>query len=326
MLRKSNPKSSFIKNPFHIFKKTNSLFSQRKNIITATNRPSCVIRPATEDEFAQHIIDKLQKRTGLKVAACGEPVESDFILQVTDSYRVQLKRKNGKEGPVFSNFVSGIVGYRSTQTINPKSPLMRACSIKNKSRQNIHIWDGTAGLGSDGFLLANEGFNVTLMERDPVIFSLLEDGVIRGLSNKKTKETLVNRIQLLNLDSVEYMNQIIEQQQKNINNSNNNTENNDSNHNSKPLPDIVYLDPMYPHRKRSTIHPMPRKQIQCLRAWIGRRYHADDDVILDAARRCAQHRVILKRPKYVDRRPETDFSYQGRDIRYDVFLPYDLKK
>lgn len=42
------------------------------------------------------------------------------------------------------------------------------------------VLDATAGLGRDGFVLASLGCEVTLVERQPLIAALLEDGLERA--------------------------------------------------------------------------------------------------------------------------------------------------
>ena len=50
-----------------------------------------------------------------------------------------------------------------------------------------HVLDATAGLGGDAFVLATLGCEVTMIERSPIAFSLLEDGLKRARSFAQEK-------------------------------------------------------------------------------------------------------------------------------------------
>lgn len=45
------------------------------------------------------------------------------------------------------------------------------------------VLDATAGLGKDAFVLASLGCEMSLIERQPLIGALLEDGLARGLDD-----------------------------------------------------------------------------------------------------------------------------------------------
>jgi 16S rRNA (guanine1516-N2)-methyltransferase len=82
--------------------------------------------------------------------------------------------------------------------------------------------------------------------------------------------------------------------------------------------DVVYLDPMYPKRKKASA--LPKKKLQALRIIAG---EGQDDVdgLLKSALDFATKRVVLKRP------PEADvvggrcnFSVESKLARFDVYL------
>ncbi|MHC5004159.1 MAG: class I SAM-dependent methyltransferase [Planctomycetota bacterium] len=85
-----------------------------------------------------------------------------------------------------------------------------------------------------------------------------------------------------------------------------------------PPPDVVYVDPMYPpKRKRSALPPKP---IVIVRRLVG----PDEDAgeLLSVARRVALRRVVVKRPPWAP--PLSDdavASHAGKLARYDVFRP-----
>ena len=103
--------------------------------------------------------------------------------------------------------------------------IARACNLGEKP----NLIDATAGLGHDSLLMAHLGANVTLVERHPILFTLLEDTHARAQQDAFLS-TIVSRIQLVFSDSADYL---IQQAQK------------------KNVVDVVYLDPMFPQRDQN---------------------------------------------------------------------------
>jgi 16S rRNA (guanine1516-N2)-methyltransferase len=86
-------------------------------------------------------------------------------------------------------------------------------------------------------------------------------------------------------------------------------------------PDVVYLDPMYPHRTKSAL---VKKEMRLLRALVG----DDEDTgeLLQAALGCAIKRVVVKRPKGAppvmptqtnSLRPSA--AVESKNTRYDIY-------
>lgn len=70
--------------------------------------------------------------------------------------------------------------------------LVRASKSEKPGRKAI---DATAGMGEDGFLLAAQGYEVTLYEQNPVIAVLLKDALRRAKKHPVLKE-IAARIKL----------------------------------------------------------------------------------------------------------------------------------
>lgn len=65
------------------------------------------------------------------------------------------------------------------------APLLRALGV----RRGAHILDTTAGLGSDAFVIADAGYHVTLVERHPVLFALLEEPLSPSVTKSCSAKT-----------------------------------------------------------------------------------------------------------------------------------------
>ena len=80
--------------------------------------------------------------------------------------------------------------------------------------------------------------------------------------------------------------------------------------------DVVYLDPMFPHRDKSAL---VKKEMQVFRAVVG----DDDDAeaLLAAALKAARYRVVVKRPRKAPgiAGPEPATRIEGKSSRYDLY-------
>ena len=61
------------------------------------------------------------------------------------------------------------------------------------------VVDATAGLGTDSFMLAALGCDVTMLERTNVVCALLYDGLVRGRVMPQSAE-IVQRMRLLSTE------------------------------------------------------------------------------------------------------------------------------
>ena len=164
------------------------------------------------------------------------------------------------------------------------------------SKQYHTVWDFTAGLGRDAFVLASAGMQVTLFERHPVVYALLRDGLQRASADSEIAE-ISARMSLLNWDVLASENQLHE----------------------LPRPQIVYLDPMYPPAQKSAA---VKKEMACFHTLVGQQEH-ESEVLLSLALSLASKRVVVKRPRLAQtltvRKP--DYQYSGKSTRFDVYMP-----
>jgi len=196
--------------------------------------------------------------------------------------------------PLVINFNDGKVQHRLKKISQANEALAKAFNLKKYS--NPTVIDATAGLGQDAFILATLGCQVTSLERHPIIFQLLQDGLHRAADSLELQDAL-NRITLINTDSISYLSCL-----------------------AKPnMPDIVYCDPMFPERKKSA---QVKKNMQILQQLIGP--DLDTNLLLNHAIRCAKKRVVVKRPKNAMpiEGPKPSFSHAYKTSRFDVYLSF----
>lgn len=201
--------------------------------------------------------------------------------------------------PTCVDFSDPALQYRR-QTFGRKQGVARAVGLHRRSE--LTVVDATAGLGRDAYILAALGCRVTLLERSPLVYALLSDGLRRALlSNDDALRTAVERMSLLQADGRDYARAIQRGEQ--------------------PRPDVIYLDPMFPTRRKQA---KVKKDMASLQSLLG----PDQDVIdlLTAARQAAGQRVVVKRPggKGGDAElPACDFQVTGKSSHFDVYLCRD---
>ncbi len=183
--------------------------------------------------------------------------------------------------------------------------LVRASKIKGVARP-IAI-DATAGLGFDSLLLAAADFEVYMFEKNEVIAKLLEDALTRAknakiagdaedvssASNNLLTANVAKRMHLYKTDSVCAMREMSD----------------------KIMPHVVYLDPMFPARKKSAavkkkFQLLHKLELPC----------EDEGELLDAALSTTARKIVVKRPikgAYMAG-VKPSYSLCGKTIRYDV--------
>lgn len=219
--------------------------------------------------------------------------EFQFLLICSDD-GLALKQ-TGKNGPgaITVNFLSGASQYRLKHGGGRKQALARAVGLKKGIQPTVI--DATAGLGRDGFILAHLGCHVHMIERSPILAALLEDGLQRAKQAKQTADIIKSRLQFTQTDSKNFFKKLQQED----------------------YPDVIYLDPMYPERTKSSL---VKKEMRILRGLAGNDQDAED--LFKIALGCARNRVVVKRPRLAPTISNMPPSHQikGKTSRFDVYL------
>lgn len=248
------------------------------------------VRVIGQEQALRVRAEELADRLSVALLAPGQP-GPEVVLAVTEQ-RLELRfAQEQSGGPVYVDFVGGTTARRSQQA-NPAGKML-ARAVGYKPGRPLEVVDATAGLGRDAFLLACLGCRVTAIERSAVMAELLADGIRRAQQAGRNPEAL-QRLHLLHADAVEYLRGL------------------------EPLqrPAVVYLDPMFAHRAKSAL---AKKEMRMCRAVAGD--DTDVDTLLATALAVARFRVVVKRWLHAPPlREPVAFSYQGRSIRFDVYV------
>ncbi|MDO4589984.1 MAG: class I SAM-dependent methyltransferase [Slackia sp.] len=167
--------------------------------------------------------------------------------------------------------------------------LVRAARIKGVAEPRG--LDATAGLGCDSLLLAAAGFDMTLYERNPVACALLEDALRKAADDARFAHA-ARRMRAVHGDSIEALKRC------------------------RGTFDLVYLDPMFPKKRKSAATNKKFQLIHRIEAPC-----ADEERLLQAAFEAKPRRIVVKRsvkgPYLAGVKPH--YSIAGKAVRYDCF-------
>ena len=249
----------------------------------------------SDSDQAKRIAKKWQLTYIGDCKAVSQYPELEFLLQVNDQHLELCKLDEPKLGAISVDFVDGAVSHRRKFGGGRGQDIAKAIGLKHGFTP--HVLDATAGLGRDGFLLAGLGCKVTLMERMPIVAALLEDGLERAKLNMEVGE-IAAEMNLLHGSSLENMTMADQ-------------------------PDVIYLDPMYPHREKSAL---VKKEMRVFQSLVGEDLDADE--LLAPALALAKYRVVVKRPSYAPpldgKKPST--SIKMKKNRFDVYVKLAIPK
>lgn len=195
-----------------------------------------------------------------------------------------------------ADFHGATVAYRVDKGGGRGQMIAKAVGLK---AAGLRVFDATAGLGGDAFVLASLGCEVWMSERNPVVHCLLGAGlqVGRDYAERIQANALsasLSRMHLLEGDASSLFGSVA----------------------SEVRPDVVYLDPMFPKKTKKAL---VKKEMQVLQSLVGP--DVDARHLLDAALECAGRRVVVKRPRIAatitERAP--DYVMEGKSNRYDIY-------
>lgn len=225
-----------------------------------------------EHEPRQQQLLDLASRWGL--TACQS---SEFALVLTEERLELRKLDEPKLGAIFVDLAGGAVAHRRKFGGGKGQAIAKAAGLNKGATPTV--LDGTAGLGRDAFVLASLGCKVQMVERHPVVAALLDDGLARAKQDEEIGEWVSERMSLLHASSLEALESL-------------------ANDSQFERPDVVYLDPMYPHPENKKKSALVKKEMRVFQSLVGA--DTDADGLLEPALKLATKRVVVKRPDYAN--------------------------
>lgn len=169
--------------------------------------------------------------------------------------------------------------YRHRQQFHSKEPLLKAIKINGKLPNRV--FDMTAGVLKDTFLMHSRGIEVSCVERNPLLYTLQQHAIAHAGVD----------INLYFGNAVDYLANI--------------------------ECDLIYIDPMYPLSKKSAL---VKKDMQILHNIVGQDNDADL-LLLAAFNHPARIVVKRPVGAPFLAEQKANFSSQLGNTRYDIYLP-----
>lgn len=239
-----------------------------------------------ESKELRHEVEKLSQQWGFRQQSTPQ---DELALFLTFEQLELRKLDEPKLGAVAVDFASGAVAHRRKFGGGKGQAIAKAVGLKGKFLP--HIIDATAGLGRDSFVFASLGCKVTLMERSPVVAALLQDGLIRAQRDPDIGAWVQQLMQLQFCSGIEAL--------------------------AQASADVVYLDPMFPHKKKKAL---VKKEMRVFQSLVGPDLDADE--LLAPAMSAAKYRVVVKRPDYApylnNQKPTMEIKTKSN--RFDVYV------
>ena len=244
--------------------------------------------PSPNDPANENLIRKLRDESWVQPTS--GPADRPFLI--IDGGCLGLASADWpKVHPVVVDFLSGAANFRREHGRGTGQLVAKAVGLKK--RRDLSVWDATAGLGRDAYVLASLGANVCLFERHPVVQALLQDGLNRlSLSAEPALLDVYNRMTLVTEGMPPSVGRL------------------------SIAPEVIYLDPMFPERSKSA---KVKKEMALFHDLVGT--DPDADNLLEPALDLAEYRVVVKRPKgapeLAGRKPS--LSLAGKSSRFDIY-------
>lgn len=246
-----------------------------------------------EADNQTQLVAEIVKTWGFAIT---QQIPQEMYLSLTQGTLGLKDNRFPRDNPVIVDFASDTLTYRRKHGGGKREIIARAIGVKSQTPPSVV--DATGGLGRDALVLASLGCQVTLLERSPVVAALLENGLLRAGTHPATSAWVPNRLQLKFGDSRQLLGQW-----------------------QGPPPDVVYLDPMFPHKKKTAL---VKKEMRALQALLGG--DCDTDELIAVALRCAAKRVVVKRPAYAEHLGTIapSASIYSKKHRFDLYLEDSL--
>lgn len=198
------------------------------------------------------------------------------------------------------DFASAALAYRKQHGGGRNEAIAKAIGIKGKD--SLSVIDCTAGMGVDSFIMASVGADVLMLERSPIIAALLDDALFRFAAEH---DPLHEKLTLVQSDASAYLQSLL---------------NTDSTPSNSSIPDVIYIDPMFPHKKKSAL---VKKEMQAFQMLLGP--DQDSEHLLTSALEVNPKRIVVKRPNEApelvnEQGRSPSMAIRSKKHRFDVYL------
>ena len=233
----------------------------------------------------------LSKQLGISEVTSIDLLTSDnAIFELVEKQLMLHLLLEGKPDILKFDLAEGEVAQRAIKVSKSNETVAKAIGCKSHYRP--HVLDATAGMGRDSLIMAMLGCKVIMQERNFAIYHLLNNALTRLKDGSYFKPEVIDRLSLVQQNSVDSLQ--VEQ-----------------------AVDVIYLDPMFPERKKSAL---VKKEMRLFKLIAGE--DIDADQLLLIALNSTAKRVVVKRPKGAPQLAKQKPSHEilAKKFRYDVYL------
>lgn len=233
------------------------------------------------------IFEQLASRLNIPLRNSTDILAEPFYLCWRDGCLKLLDQELLKKGGL-SVEIEPRPGEQKSWPAPKQGALAQAIGRKTKT-----VIDATTGWGQDSLCLFRMGYEVSCIERSPVMAELLDDGFHRLAQLDWMQRLQLQAPQLITGNAIELLGSL-----------------------DMP-PDCIYLDPMFPPKRKKSA--LAKKAMVVLRDLLGD--DTDKEELFTAALQATAKRVVVKSPDYAEPlggKPNESFS--GKLLRYDVYL------
>lgn len=180
------------------------------------------------------------------------------------------------------DFVNDKINYNKKKLSIKNEPLSKALGRGDKG---LTLLDLSAGLAIDSFFLFQLGYNVTALERNPVIYMAL------ACAEAQLPESDQKNIKFIFGDALDYLKT------------------------SGLQFDVGYFDPMFPAKKSKAL---PRQEMVFFKKMVGEDLDAHQ-VVEHVLKNKVFKRFVVKRPLSAESYSQPAGCIKGKIIRYDIY-------
>jgi 16S rRNA (guanine1516-N2)-methyltransferase len=238
---------------------------------------------------SRKVLEPMAEKYKWPIHIGGDPIPKGFALEFENETLQLRDLAQPKLKPLIVDFLSETLTYRRKHGLSKTQVFAKAIGVT--ARGGLTVLDTTAGMGVDSFFLACLDCKTTAIERSPVVFELLQDGLRRARADKEIGPWIDDYLQFVHANAIDFMNAL------------------------KEKPQVVYVDPMFPDMDERSA--LPKKEMQIFRKLLGA--DLDTKLLFDTALRTASDRVVVKRPSEASPMAEPTHSFEGKTARYDLY-------
>jgi len=235
---------------------------------------------ATAEEFAEQLAVPLYDVVDKKTA-------EDFFLTWRNGELKLLDKDLLKKGGL-SVDIAPRNGEQRSWPAPKEGALAQAIGRKTKT-----VIDATTGWAQDSLHIFRMGYDLRCIERSPIMLALLQDAFLRLEQVDWMQRLNLSAPQLLAGNAIDVL------------------------ANLEFAPDCIYIDPMFPPKRKKSA--LPKKSMLILRDLLGD--DLDRESLFDAAFSATAKKVIVKCPDHAEPlggKPTESFG--SKLLRYDVYL------